>query len=362
MTYGFGRLSYEGLSKLSSYASSFESAANDFKKANNITEGSTEATTLEKMERDLKAIAGEAVASEAAAIEVFLTKYSLKGTAIESLLKNAGGSAGAMLTEFYTWSPDIFPTLNAALGKYSGLAAELTQNTNLLAHFYGMNTSYYYRLGLARAYKVTGDGAISLPDNFGEALKDLEIKPGVTLRSIFSKEANQVSSILGKELEVRVGAELENGFAGGAAGIQNANIPDDLKKIYLQMYDDGYRKVIQQVSITTSAGKSPVPDLFFFKLNGDGKLSMKDVIYHDVKLYVSTNYSKAQQTVESTMEAAKASKIPAQFVLTDELVFEGETYPAGTSLTLKEMGKVSTVVTVPGNSINLIYTPTIALP
>jgi hypothetical protein len=267
------------------------------------------------------------------------------------------------------WTDGLLLKLDKAIFDYPILSAELSSDLILLDHFKGLHTDWYYRLGLARGYKVTsGTGVINLPENFGKVLKDLDMFNGQTIGSIFSQEAAQVSSTLGTVLENKVGSILEEAFAEGSiSGITNADIPTDLKNYYEGIYNQGYTKMSQQVKVritppgTVPIGSSPVPDLFFFKTNTDAlgnvTIDLNNVIYHDVKIHVSTGYSSAQNVIKETIETAKTNNLNAEFYLFSNLEINGQNIVAGTKITIKEMSKVATEIV--GNKVNLVRKVTV---
>jgi len=137
-----------------------------------------------------------------------------------------------------------------------------------------------------------------------------------------------------------------------------------LKTYYEGIYNAGYTKVLSQVTIMTPQGKFPIPDFFFCKtatdLTGEEVLNLADIIYHDSKLYAGTAFTTAQKQIEQVMKAAKAAGIKAEFVLGEDLVFEGQTYLQGTKISIKEMSKVATEV-VNGN-VELTRTVKVIVP
>ena len=299
--------------------------------------------------------AAAAAAALDPAVEAFLAANNLKGTAIEAMLTAAGSSAAGMVNIMTGWSGDLFQKLITALGNNSGLAAELIQNASLLNHFKGMNTLYYYSIGLARAYALTGKAHISLPDNFANVLKSIQLSDGTTIGSMLNGSASQIGSALGTALEMEHLRAVQNAWSGGTAGIQAAGFPADLTNYYVGIYNAGYTEVMEQISITTASGNTPVPDLFFFKKLPGGGLDLTSSIYHDIKIYKTTAYTAAQKIIKTTIQQAIANKTTASFTLTDGFEFNGIDYPAGTQISIQEMSKICTNVS--NNMIDLIRVP-----
>ncbi|MDR1200032.1 MAG: hypothetical protein LBL58_00175 [Tannerellaceae bacterium] len=256
----------------------------------------------------------------------------------------------------FNWSDDLLTKLESALIKYPDLSSEIANNLDLLVDFEKMHDVWYYRLGLARAIKVTGEGHIALPKNFSEVLLDLDDYTGKTIRSYFGQSANLVGSELGIAFETKLGEILENAFVNGISGIRNSILPQNLKAYYENIYNRGYTIFTQQTHLVTPIGRNPRPDFLFFKternLAGRNIISLDDVIYHDAKLYVNTPFSSSQKNMQNSIEIAIEYQRKADFKIGADIELSGSIIRENQIVTIKEMSKVATEVDQ--NSIDLI--------
>lgn len=254
-----------------------------------------------------------------------------------------------------TWDDELLGRLDNALGnaKYSNLATELTANQTLLDYFKQLNTNWYARFGLARAYSLGSGtaGKIALPNHFKNYMLDLELLPGYRVVNIYNSNRAPILE-LGIKFDDKIKDILTTAFRKGRAGIEAADIPVDLRNIYLRLWDDGYTKAIQNVRLKTANGVEFIPDLLFFRTRQNGVLSFNQVVYHDAKIDVSTLFTDGQDAAIVTIETAKNTKTVAQFWLVNNLSFENNRYLANQPLTLKEVSKVATQTT--SGQVNLV--------
>lgn len=215
-----------------------------------------------------------------------------------------------------------------------------------------MNTNWFARYGFVRAHSLSAGsaGKINFPRHFMNYMLDLELLPGVRASSIYGTGRSSILE-LGIKFETKVKGILTDAFTRGRAGIQAADIPTDLKNIYLDLWDDDYTKAIKDVRLKTANSVEFIPDLLFFKTRNGG-LSFSQVVYHDAKIDVSTLFTDGQDAAILAIETAQKLETVAQFRLVNELRFEGNKYPINQSLTLKEVSKVATQTT--SGQVNLV--------
>ncbi len=261
-----------------------------------------------------------------------------------------------ILAHIDDWAEPLIQHLDEALRIYPELAGELKDELDLLNHFEGLHTNWWYRLGLARAYHVTGAGSINLPENFAEVLKDLEFRPGETIRQGLT--TSNPSSEFGKALEAAMDGILENAWNGGISGIQNADIPTDLKQYYEGIYGLGYKGFAKQGKISVpGTNYKPEPDYLFFKTNSDAfgniTLDLSDVIYHDAKISVKSAFSTAQGELLKTLKAS-SNAVEIEVVRRAEVLVENQSFflEIGQKITISEISKIGTDVIT--NQIELI--------
>ena len=181
---------------------------------------------------------------------------------------------------------------------------------------------------------------------------DLELLPGYRVVNIYNSNRSPILE-LGIKFDDKIKDILTTAFRKGRAGIEAADIPVDLRNIYLRLWDDGYTKAIQNVRLKTANGVEFIPDLLFFRTRQNGVLSFNQVVYHDAKIDVSTLFTDGQDAAIVTIETAKNTKTVAQFRLVNNLTFEKVTYfPNQETLTLKEVSKVATQTT--SGQVNLV--------
>ncbi len=248
-----------------------------------------------------------------------------------------------VLSKLDNWSDDLVVKLDDALGKYPRLSDELVANLRLLDHFSQMHTVWYYKLGLARAYKVSNSnvGSIDLPDNFVKVLEDLDLSDGSKMKNILAD--SQFGSKLGRILENEFEVILETAWTS-RQGIVNSDLPSTLKSYYLSIYDAGYTVMSKQVKIKVPNEGSPEPDFLFFKRkNNSNEIDLEDVLYHDAKISTNTAFSSAQQEIKKLIQLAKDMNGKAIFQVESGTI-NNITLSNDAIITIKEMSKIGTTV------------------
>jgi len=220
-----------------------------------------------------------------------LTNVTSK-TGIETVIKN--------------WDSKLLIALNQALGKYSGLGAELAVDTKLLNYFEGVNQNWWCKYGLLRDHYRTGKGSITLPNNFKNIVESLFNRTGTT--TIGSRLAGVTKPIdhLGDMLEEDVVPLILEGFRTG----NFVDMPQGLIQDLTMLRNEGYKIIITQPKIrSVNFIGEPELDMLLFKYDDIANtIEFGDALYLDCKLYAGAEFDGPQLAFAKTGRG-KASEV-----------------------------------------------------
>lgn len=256
MLYRGGEAAVQLFSTLYNYSKLYLASIRSLKVS--FSEGSTELRLLEEMEQ-LALSTGAEASVTIDALETFILKNNLKGTAIEQLLKAGENNKAALLIQLSSWenTPGLFTLLNNNLGQYPLLIEEMAANPKLLYYFSRIKSDWYTVLELHRQVLK---GELQSPA-FAEMIGDIEVTygKGMTgkLKTITLEGAQhmQLGDVFDYNMEQYISSFWRN--------VSEVNLPPVVKDRLLQLKNQGYELVFKpKVSI---GGSNPEPDMLFIK-------------------------------------------------------------------------------------------------